>query len=89
MTMDKSSNRALRRHHLRRLRNRRKHYRWVRIHENGLLTGRELGIVTRTPKICSCTICGNPRRHFGDVTLQERKAACRSLEDGSPECGSP
>lgn len=22
---------------------------------------------------CSCSMCGNPRRHFGEVTLQERK----------------
>jgi hypothetical protein len=24
--------------------------------------------------ICSCTMCGNPRRHFGEPTLQERRA---------------
>lgn len=22
-------------------------------------------------KVCSCEMCGNPRRHFGDVTWQE------------------
>lgn len=26
-------------------------------------------------KLCSCMFCGNPRRHFGDVTMQERRAA--------------
>lgn len=26
-------------------------------------------------KLCSCYMCGNPRRHFGDVTMQERRAA--------------
>lgn len=24
---------------------------------------------------CSCSMCGNPRKWFGDVTLQERRAA--------------
>lgn len=23
--------------------------------------------------VCSCTQCGNPRRHFGERTLQERR----------------
>lgn len=23
---------------------------------------------------CSCVLCGNPRKHFGQVTVQERKA---------------
>jgi len=27
---------------------------------------------TRVP--CSCTMCGNPRRHFGERTVQERRA---------------
>lgn len=26
-------------------------------------------------KSCSCSMCGNPRKWFGDVTLQERRAA--------------
>ena len=25
-------------------------------------------------KTCSCPMCGNPRRHFGERTLQERRA---------------
>lgn len=28
-------------------------------------------IKTRVP--CSCPMCGNPRRHFGQVTRQERQ----------------
>ncbi|MDO5622857.1 MAG: hypothetical protein Q4G24_15520 [Paracoccus sp. (in: a-proteobacteria)] len=24
--------------------------------------------------VCSCWMCGNPRRHLGEVTMQERKA---------------
>lgn len=30
-------------------------------------------------KLCSCPMCGNPRRHFGDETIQERRAA-RALD---------
>jgi hypothetical protein len=25
-------------------------------------------------KKCSCWMCGNPRRYFGELTMQERKA---------------
>ena len=25
-----------------------------------------------TTKLCSCAMCGNPRKHFGEKTLQER-----------------
>lgn len=25
-------------------------------------------------KLCSCYMCGNPRRHNGEITMQERKA---------------
>ena len=28
-------------------------------------------------KVCSCWMCGNPRRHLGEVTLQERRASQR------------
>jgi len=26
-------------------------------------------------KPCSCVLCGNPRRHFGELTVQERRHA--------------
>ena len=29
-------------------------------------------VATRVP--CSCPMCGNPRRHFGERTIQERRA---------------
>jgi len=28
----------------------------------------------RTPKHCSCWMCGNPRKWFGKRTVQERRA---------------
>lgn len=27
-----------------------------------------------TPKPCSCFMCGNPRKWFGEKTVQERRA---------------
>lgn len=32
------------------------------------------GRYAATHKTCSCWICGNPRRHLGDVTLDELRA---------------
>lgn len=26
-----------------------------------------------TPKPCSCPMCGNPRKHFGELTIQEKR----------------
>lgn len=34
----------------------------------------EIGVHIDTPKRCSCLFCGNPRRHFGIKTVQERRA---------------
>lgn len=30
-----------------------------------------LGMLYHTRAICSCTMCGNPRRHFGTRTIKE------------------
>jgi len=29
--------------------------------------------------ICSCEMCGNPRRHFKELTVQERKQLCKEV----------
>ena len=34
----------------------------------------------RTRTVCSCLYCGNPRRHFGKATRQERLARLRERE---------
>ncbi|MDO5089978.1 MAG: hypothetical protein Q4D61_00395 [Cardiobacteriaceae bacterium] len=36
-------------------------------------TPKRIGIHAATPKLCSCHMCGNPRRYEGEGTLQERK----------------
>jgi len=38
-----------------------------------------LGRVAKTPRPCSAWCCGNPRRHFGTPTMQERRAALAAL----------
>lgn len=30
------------------------------------------GIVYHTRKLCSCPMCGNPRKYFGEQTVQEQ-----------------
>lgn len=35
----------------------------------------QIGKLAKTRQPCSCYCCGNPRRHFGELTMQERRAA--------------
>jgi hypothetical protein len=66
--------RALRRHHDQRKKA------WVRKTLTHYFTGLttfpadRVGRYARTPKMCSCFMCGNPRRFQGEPTLQERRA---------------
>lgn len=32
-----------------------------------------VGCLARTPAPCSCFACGNPRRHFGELLMSERR----------------
>ena len=74
--MDKDLKRALRRHHVNRLKKKRVNYYGGYARE---LPERErlrtVGVFVNTVPVCSCWMCGNPRRHLGDVTLQETVAA--------------
>lgn len=66
------STRAARRHNARRMRQRAKHV-WERVWHrdpNGQQTSRMADNVQQ----CSCWSCGNPRRHFGAKTRQEKRA---------------
>lgn len=67
--------RALRRHHLARLKkSRRRDFSLTASEVNLAADKRFLGIHVTTPAKCSCWMCGNPRRHFGQVTRQEQAA---------------
>jgi hypothetical protein len=61
--------RALRRHHEQRIKQR------VRGYYGGYARAnpRHLGTIAHTRQLCSCAMCGNPRHHFGERTLQERR----------------
>lgn len=34
----------------------------------------DIGYLAHTPHNCSCHMCGNPRKHFKEKTMQEKKA---------------
>lgn len=68
----KNMSRAVRRHHRKRIFKKRKRKcqeRYGCDHDD--IFYRQM---INTPTPCSCFMCGNPRRHFGEITLQERKA---------------
>jgi hypothetical protein len=39
----------------------------------GRLRSRVKGVLADTPARCSCWMCANPRRIFGETTVQERR----------------
>lgn len=42
-----------------------------------------VGLYARTPRPCSCWMCGNPRRYSGEKTVKERRDLARlELEAG-------
>jgi len=56
-------------HHNKRIKTKRQKYHWGR-----KLTIEEAGKALQCPKPCSCRGCGNPRKHEGELTRQERRA---------------
>jgi len=36
-------------------------------------TEKSVGKALHTPAMCSCPMCGNPRKYFGERTIQERR----------------
>jgi hypothetical protein len=68
--------RALRRHQEKRLKHR------VESYYGGYARGdaRKAGKVAHARQPCSCPACGNPRRHFGVPTIQERRHRVAELE---------
>lgn len=65
------SRRAERRHHKDRVRSRA-----LRLFA-GPLSGRNpdyAHVVADNITVCSCWMCGNPRRHYRELTIQERRA---------------
>jgi len=75
-----SHKRALRRHHDKRKKA------WVRktlghyFMDSDDPSARRVGIYSRTQKICSCFMCGNPRHYYHKPTIQERRALLKHKE---------
>ena len=42
---------------------------------------RHVGKLAHARQVCSCWMCGNPRRYLGARTLQERRAAAAARVD--------
>ncbi len=71
-------NRAVRRHHVQRLKLKRKNY-WgygPNGHRQGhpVMPPNRLGQVVKHPAVCSCWMCGNDRKYFGHVSVGERRS---------------
>lgn len=62
--------RGIRRHHEQRIKSR------VRRYYGGLAVDdpRYIGKIAHARRLCSCWLCGNPRRHWGQATIQELRA---------------
>ena len=68
--------RAWRRHHIVRLKAKciRENYWGYGNWRNEGFTKSALGVCVNTPTVCTCYMCGNPRKYWNEVTLQEKKA---------------
>lgn len=66
--MKNSEGLAYRRAHVARLKHVRKFY-WAAWQK----TAKQLGKIVHTPALCSCYMCGNPRRYDKERTIQEYK----------------
>ena len=74
----KNMSRAIRRHHIVRLKHNRKHY-WSK----DVMTPIQQGKVSQYPKPCSCVMCGNERKHFKSKTIQEKRFLQEPVDIGS------
>lgn len=70
--MMKNMKRALRRHHLRR-RELAEIKRWKSCSWDVDHAHRTAKVTRNTRTLCSCYMCGNPRKHWKEKTLQELK----------------
>jgi hypothetical protein len=44
---------------------------------------RRVGLYSKTPKLCSCWMCGNPRKFFDKVSIHELRAPQSYMDDES------
>ena len=46
---------------------------------------KQIGIFAHSSKGCSCMMCGNPRKHFKEISIAEKKADLDFNEEVSGE----
>lgn len=46
---------------------------------------KQIGIFSHSPVGCSCMMCGNPRKHFKEISIAEKKADLDFNEEVSGE----
>ncbi|WP_156901910.1 hypothetical protein [Azohydromonas australica] len=71
-----SNRRAVRRHHVERIKKARRSYWGMGTRAENPPDSRRLGIVASTAAPCSCAMCGNPRRYWKTkdaLTVQEQR----------------
>lgn len=74
--MEDTKKRALRRHHLKRIKqNRSNYYSLAESELDAESKKKMLGRIANTAKLCSCWACGNPRKHSQEKTVSEISAA--------------
>jgi hypothetical protein len=75
--------RAIRRHHIKRLKNKRKKY-MIIVDWHDMLSIEEMeqriSAAVRTPKPCSCHMCGNPRTHWKEKPIREQRHLQEKIE---------
>jgi hypothetical protein len=77
MKMKENTSRAVRRHHVARLKNSRKHYFVVNWWDD---IAKRLGVISQYPKKCSCPMCGNPRKWLNERTIAEMRDDFRVVD---------
>lgn len=75
----KTSNRAVRRHHMKRLKTKRGRYNNTAASWDGDATVANIGKVYHTPCRCSCWMCGHQRFYHG-LNMQEIRARAKHQE---------
>lgn len=77
---EKSFKRAERRHHVNRLKNKRKYHYGYQKYLNDDNRGRMLGMIVNTATNCSCHMCGNPRSYYGNSSFSKTLSEQSDLE---------
>jgi hypothetical protein len=68
--VQKTDSRALTRHHADRVKKKRSKYTNAVSSDDKDVS---VGKTACTPALCSCYMCGNPRKFFSELTMQEKK----------------